>query len=36
MFEGHSLLKKYDYNFQMAGGGRQNIPEYVGIAYSAN
>jgi hypothetical protein len=23
-------------DFQMAGGGRQNIHEYAGIAYSAN
>jgi hypothetical protein len=25
-----------NYDFQMAGGGRKNIPEYVGIAYNAS
>jgi hypothetical protein len=28
--------KSSNYDFQMAGGGRKNIPEYIGIAYSAN
>jgi hypothetical protein len=33
---GIGFSRSSNYNFQMAGGGRQNIHEYVGIAYNAN
>jgi hypothetical protein len=33
---GIRFSRSSNYDFQMAGGDRQNIHEYVGIAYSAN
>jgi hypothetical protein len=33
---GIRFSRNSNYDFQMAGGGRKNLPEYVGIAYSAN
>jgi hypothetical protein len=32
---GIRFSKSSNYDFQMAGGCRKNIPKYVGIAYSA-
>jgi hypothetical protein len=33
---GNHFPRSSNYDFQMAGGGRKNISEYDGIAYSAN
>jgi hypothetical protein len=33
---GIRFSRSSNYSFQMAGGGRKNIHEYVGIGYTAN